>query len=60
MPALERQSFRQAVLLGALLPLLLPAASAVPENDRDALIWIYEEWLGIDRWIETMGKRADG
>ena len=36
------------------------AASAVPENDRDALIWLYEEWLGIDRWIETLGKQTDG
>ena len=36
------------------------AASAVPENDHDALIWLFEEWLGIDRWIERVGKRADG
>ena len=36
------------------------AASAVPENDRDALIWLYEEWLGIDRWIETVGGQTEG
>jgi 1-acyl-sn-glycerol-3-phosphate acyltransferase len=36
------------------------AATDVPENDRDALIWLYEEWLGIDRWIERVGKQADG
>jgi 1-acyl-sn-glycerol-3-phosphate acyltransferase len=34
------------------------AASGIPENARDALIWLYEEWLRIDSWIQMMQEKS--